>query len=96
VRGPICGHDRYTVTVQQITEAGHGPFETERQASQTAAVRAVYAAFDADPGPGKMAPRNRLVAISVGDDDSTTLTYMPEAAYLKWSARRKKKAGAVT
>jgi hypothetical protein len=36
----------------------HGPFQTEREASATDAVRAVYAAFDADPGAGKMAPHN--------------------------------------
>jgi hypothetical protein len=36
----------------------HGPFETEQQARETAAVRAVYAAFDADPGVGKMRPHN--------------------------------------
>lgn len=29
-----------------------GPFETERQASETPAVQAVYAAFDAAPGAG--------------------------------------------
>ena len=31
-----------------------GPYETERQASQTPAVRAVYEAFRAAPGPGRM------------------------------------------
>lgn len=31
-----------------------------------------------------------LVTMSTGDDDSITLKYMPEAAYLKWSARQKK------
>ena len=35
-----------------------GPYETEREASRTGAVRAVCAAFDADPGVGKMAPHN--------------------------------------
>ena len=35
-----------------------GPFETEQQARQLPAVRQVYAAFDADPGVGKMAPHN--------------------------------------
>jgi hypothetical protein len=33
-----------------------GPFETEREARELPAVRAVYAAFDADPGLGKMTP----------------------------------------
>jgi hypothetical protein len=36
-----------------------GPFETEREARELPAVRAVYAAFEADPGAGKMAPHNR-------------------------------------
>ena len=35
-----------------------GPLETERQARELPAVRAVYAAFGADPGPGKMTPHN--------------------------------------
>jgi hypothetical protein len=33
-----------------------GPFETEQQARETEAVQAIYEAFDADPGAGKMAP----------------------------------------
>lgn len=36
----------------------HGPFEDEASVSSTPAVRAVFAAFDADPGPGKMSPHN--------------------------------------
>jgi hypothetical protein len=36
-----------------------GPFETERQARETPAVRAVHAAFDISPGAGRMAPHNR-------------------------------------
>jgi hypothetical protein len=35
-----------------------GPFETERQARELPAVQAVYAAFRADPGIGKMTPHN--------------------------------------
>lgn len=31
----------------------HGPFATERQVRETAAVRSANAAFDADPGAGK-------------------------------------------
>lgn len=43
------------------------PIETERQARQLPAVRAVYAAFDADPGPGKMtAPNLRMLLDAVG------------------------------
>lgn len=36
-----------------------GPFETEQQARELPAVRAVYEAFRADPGVGKMTPHNR-------------------------------------
>jgi hypothetical protein len=35
-----------------------GPYETEDHARETPEVRAVRAAFDADPGPGRMAPHN--------------------------------------
>ena len=35
------------------------PLETEAQARALPAVRAVYEAFDADPGAGKMTPHNR-------------------------------------
>ena len=35
-----------------------GPFETERQALGTPAVRAVYTAFEAAPGQGRMQPPN--------------------------------------
>jgi hypothetical protein len=39
-----------------------GPFETEQQARQLPAVRAVYDAFDRDPGVGKMAgPNQRML-----------------------------------
>jgi len=43
-----------------VTRPGQapGPFETEQQARQLPAVRAVYDAFDRDPGVGKMAPHN--------------------------------------
>jgi hypothetical protein len=37
---------------------GPGPFETERQVRELPSVRAVYEAFDADPGVGRMAPHN--------------------------------------
>ena len=40
-----------------------GPFETERQAAELPAVRAVYEAFDRDPGAGKMAPHNYLMLV---------------------------------
>lgn len=50
------------------------PLETERQARELPAVRAIYAAFEADPGQGKMAPLNlamladACVDAGIGDD----------------------------
>jgi hypothetical protein len=41
-----------------------GPLETEAQARELPAVRVVYAAFDADPGVGKMAPHNFLMLVN--------------------------------
>ena len=38
-----------------------GPFETEQQARETPAVRAAWAAYDADPGAGKMHPHNLTI-----------------------------------
>jgi hypothetical protein len=35
-----------------------GPFETEQQVRELPSVQAVYAAFDRDPGAGKMAPHS--------------------------------------
>jgi hypothetical protein len=35
-----------------------GPFESEQEARDLPAVQAVYEAFRADPGTGKMAPHN--------------------------------------
>jgi len=39
-------------------DTNHGPFDDEQQARETPAVQAVYAAFDAGPGVGKMRPHN--------------------------------------
>ena len=39
--------------------AAAGPFETERQASDTPAVQAIHAAFRASPGVGRMQPLNQ-------------------------------------
>jgi hypothetical protein len=36
-----------------------GPFETEWQARETPAARAIYAAFASSPGAGRIAPHNR-------------------------------------
>lgn len=48
------------MTVKETLDhpAESGPFETGRQARGTAAVQAVYAAFNANPGLGRMAPHN--------------------------------------
>jgi hypothetical protein len=62
----------------------HGPYESEREASQSADVRAVYAAFDADPGVGKMAPHNlamltsacEAAGVELGAFDARTLAWM--------------------
>jgi hypothetical protein len=40
---------------------GPGPFETERQVRELPAVRAVYEAFDANPGVGRMARHNERI-----------------------------------
>ena len=41
-----------------VTAAPFAPLETERQAQELPAVRAVYEAFRASPGVGRMAPHN--------------------------------------
>jgi hypothetical protein len=64
--------------------AEHGPLETEQEASQTEAARAVYAAFDADPGPGKMRPHNlamltaacEAAGVDLGAYDRRTLEWL--------------------
>lgn len=38
-----------------------GPFQTEQQARQSPAVQAAYAAFDRNPGAGKMHPHNLAI-----------------------------------
>jgi hypothetical protein len=46
-------------TIPEMPAAnGPGPFHTERQVRELPAVRAVYEAFDADPGVGGMARHN--------------------------------------
>jgi hypothetical protein len=47
-----------------VDDNEYGPFESERSAGNSPAVRAVYAAFDADPGPGKMRPHNLAVLMA--------------------------------
>ena len=43
---------------RKASRSDSGPFDTEQQARELPAVREVYAAFDRDPGAGKMAPHN--------------------------------------
>ena len=40
-----------------------GPFESESQVLALPGVRAIFEAFDADPGPGKMAPHIRQMLL---------------------------------
>jgi hypothetical protein len=62
------------------------PYETERPARELPAERAVYAAFDADPGAGKMAPHNaRMLAeacvaagVELGAYDRRTLAWLSQ------------------
>ena len=67
-----------------MTAPASGPFETERQARETPAVRAVYAAFDTDPGPGKMTAPNAAMlteacdaaAVELGTYDHRILVWL--------------------
>ena len=62
----------------------NGPYQTGHDASGTAAVRAVYAAFDADPGAGKMRPHNTAMLtgaceaarVELGAYDAQTLAWL--------------------
>jgi hypothetical protein len=61
-----------------------GPLETEAQARQLPAVRAVRDAFSADPGTGKMAPHNfamltsacEAAGVDLGAYDRTILGWL--------------------
>ena len=61
-----------------------GPFETEREARELPAVRAVYDAFSRDPGPGKMIPHCRAIldeacsaaGAGAGDYDDRILAWL--------------------
>ncbi len=69
-----------------------GPYETERQVRETPAVRAVYDAFDAAPGPGRMTPHcHRMLCealagagVELGEHDHRTVLWLagwgPETA----------------
>ncbi len=62
----------------------NGPFESDRQAAADPAVRAVYEAFAADPGAGKMTPLNeRMLAdacaaagVKLGAYDQRIVTWL--------------------
>ena len=62
-----------------------GPYETEAQARALPAVQAVYDAFRADPGTGRMAPHNAQMLA-----DACTAARVPAGAYdrriLAWLA----------
>jgi hypothetical protein len=66
-----------------VADRDHGPFETEDQA-RTPAVLAVYEAFDADPGVGKMAPHNlamltsacQAAGVALGAYDARVLAWL--------------------
>jgi hypothetical protein len=61
-----------------------GPFESEAEARDSDEVRAVHAAFDAEPGAGRMAPHNlRMLTdacgasgVEVGAYDMRVLEYL--------------------
>ena len=63
-----------------------GPYETEREVTQTAQVQAVYAAFDAAPGAGRMRPPNLAMlmdacaeaGVAVGAYDSRILGWLAQ------------------
>ena len=48
---------------QTMPARDHGPFDTEQQARELPEVRAVYAAFRADPGVGKMQPHEQRMLL---------------------------------
>jgi hypothetical protein len=52
-----------STTPQMPAADGPGPFGTERQVRELPAVRAVYEAFDADPGVGGMARHNERMLL---------------------------------
>lgn len=61
-----------------------GPFETAREARELPAVQAIYRAFDADPGIGRMAPHSlrmlnetcAAAGIGLGAFDRRVLTWL--------------------
>ena len=50
-----------------------GPFFTEAEVRELPSVQAVCAAFDADPGAGKMAPHNAAMLAAACDAAGVTL-----------------------
>ena len=62
-----------------------GPYETERQVRELPAVRAVYDASRADPGPGRMAPHFRRI-LDVACSAAGVETSAYEDRILTWLA----------
>ena len=58
MNGPYGTEAEARVDTYLSTNTMTGPFETEAQARETPAVQAVWRAFDAAPGVGRMAPHN--------------------------------------
>ena len=64
----------------------NGPYQTEAQVTDLPVVRGVYAAFDADPGPGKMHPHNLAIlagaceaaGVGLGAYDQRILAWLAE------------------
>ncbi len=63
----------------------NGPFETDREVTQTPQVQAVYAAFDAAPGVGRMAPHN-LVMLTAACDGAGVVLGAYDRRILAWLA----------
>ena len=71
-----------------------GPFETDRQVRETPAVRSAYLAFEADAGPGKMAPHNeRMLTEAISAAGVTLGAY--DARIVRWLAMWEPETAAV-
>ena len=65
-QGPMIGKRPADNLCLECAQASSGPFETERQARDTPAVRAVWAAWEREPGVGRLAIHNhRLLCEAV-------------------------------
>jgi hypothetical protein len=68
-----------------VNEPSRPHLATEAQAAATPAVREVSAAFDADPGPGKMTPHNLAMLMDVCADAGVTVGAF-DSRILAWLA----------